>query len=367
MNLRAAQRRRRFSRWRFTWRRMSSAISWIECSISGAASCARSVDPLQVQRGLGDAVVGDRGVSLLGQLDLELRVLRHLLANAGESLLDRLPKIVGHLHVPPLDLDPHDGSFRSVCANPTPTSTSADVIWPTRRPAPRPRSLRPLAAHGAGREGGAGRHHVVDQDRPERDAATARHGRRGDALPAGSPDLTRAVPPGQATRRCAVRAPGQRSRDLVSRVEAAPPAAGRGRWDWDKDGAVEAFSGRGRERRRHRVSEGKAAAELERADDGSGRALVLGRGQGPVGAGDDRGARSCPGERRRAAVAERDSGVGRGPAGRAKRRSEEGPSPAEHARSFSTAPLHVSAREQRFARQSATKCATDAVLVEFSV
>src|SRR3954452_1521177 len=47
MILRVRWRLRRISRCFFTWRRMSSAISWIECSMSGEASFARSVTPFK--------------------------------------------------------------------------------------------------------------------------------------------------------------------------------------------------------------------------------------------------------------------------------------------------------------------------------
>ena len=43
-------------------------------------------DTLQVQGRLGDLPVGDRRVALLGELDLERRQLRDLLADAAKAL-----------------------------------------------------------------------------------------------------------------------------------------------------------------------------------------------------------------------------------------------------------------------------------------
>jgi hypothetical protein len=44
---RVCERLRRFSRWRFTWRRTSSAVAWIAAMTSGEDSRARNVTPFR--------------------------------------------------------------------------------------------------------------------------------------------------------------------------------------------------------------------------------------------------------------------------------------------------------------------------------
>src|SRR5262245_37689277 len=63
--------------------------------------------PLQAQIRLGDHSIRDAGVLLLRELDLERGVLRDLLADPLKPLLHTLAKLLGHLDVPPSDLDPH--------------------------------------------------------------------------------------------------------------------------------------------------------------------------------------------------------------------------------------------------------------------
>src|SRR4051812_33948896 len=63
--------------------------------------------PLQPQRQLGYLRVGDRGVLLLGQLDVALGHRGHLLADLLEALLDPVLKLVADHNVAPLHLDAH--------------------------------------------------------------------------------------------------------------------------------------------------------------------------------------------------------------------------------------------------------------------
>ena len=104
---RASRRRRRLSRWRLTWRARSSAHRLTEWARSREASCARSVTPFRCRVDLGDLGVGDRGVALLAQLDLQLGQLRDLARDLLEAPLDVLAHLLRHLHVASLDRDPH--------------------------------------------------------------------------------------------------------------------------------------------------------------------------------------------------------------------------------------------------------------------
>jgi hypothetical protein len=73
--------------------------------------------PLQVERRLDHLAVRDAGVLLLGQLDLEHRVLRNLPANPLEALLNVAAKLVRHFRVSPPNLDPHTPSSRWVAGD----------------------------------------------------------------------------------------------------------------------------------------------------------------------------------------------------------------------------------------------------------
>ena len=104
-------RLRRFSRCFLTWRRMSSASSWIVWAISRRRLVRMQGHALQPQRRLGDLVVGDRGVALFGELDLERRQFRDLLADPAEPLVDVTPQLLVDLDVAAAYLDSHPASF----------------------------------------------------------------------------------------------------------------------------------------------------------------------------------------------------------------------------------------------------------------
>src|SRR4051794_30749384 len=63
--------------------------------------------PLEVQRRLHDLSLGDRGVALLEDLDLEPREFGDLLAHFGKALLDALAELVADGEVAALDVDLH--------------------------------------------------------------------------------------------------------------------------------------------------------------------------------------------------------------------------------------------------------------------
>src|SRR5215203_5152785 len=62
---------------------------------------------LDLEVGLGDAGLADRGVLLLRELDVERGELRHLAADLLEALLDLLANLVRDLEVATLHTDPH--------------------------------------------------------------------------------------------------------------------------------------------------------------------------------------------------------------------------------------------------------------------
>src|SRR3954466_15268155 len=95
----------------------------------------------QVERRLDDLGIGDARVLLLGQLDLEHRVLRNLPPDAVKPLLHVAAKLVGNLPVPSPDLDPHAPSSRWV----------AGLIPILRRRRP---GAKPLIRTSRGGEGG---------------------------------------------------------------------------------------------------------------------------------------------------------------------------------------------------------------------
>src|SRR5689334_11067914 len=73
--------------------------------VGGGAGAQR--DALQIQRRLGDLAVGDGGIALLAELQLELRELGDLTGDLSEALLDVVPKAVADVGVPSLDRDAH--------------------------------------------------------------------------------------------------------------------------------------------------------------------------------------------------------------------------------------------------------------------
>src|SRR5436190_9276840 len=97
-------------------------------------------DPLQMQGGLCHLAVGDRGIPLLGQLDLEYGELGDLLADPREALLDVSAKLVGDLRVPSPDLNPHaPSSLRSAGFNKILRRCDTDAKWPNTSSGPRER------------------------------------------------------------------------------------------------------------------------------------------------------------------------------------------------------------------------------------
>ena len=106
LRIRAISRRvvvrlRRSSRWRLTWRRMSSGdlldrVVHLLRALLGVQGRA-----LQPQRRLGDVLLADRGVRLLAEDDLEAGVLGDLAADAVESLADALAVLVVYLESRP--------------------------------------------------------------------------------------------------------------------------------------------------------------------------------------------------------------------------------------------------------------------------
>src|SRR5437763_6774379 len=77
-------------------------VHHLRCGLPGAQGNA-----LELQRRFSHLAVGNRGVPLLGQLDVESRQLRYLPADPAKALLDVLPELLGDLDVPTADLDAH--------------------------------------------------------------------------------------------------------------------------------------------------------------------------------------------------------------------------------------------------------------------
>src|SRR5437763_9256672 len=94
---------------------LGAVVNGVEHLGRGLARSERH--PLEVQRGLSDLAVGDRGVALLGQLDLENGVLGNLPADPRKALLYVSAKLLGDLLVPSPHLDPHAPSFSRVKAS----------------------------------------------------------------------------------------------------------------------------------------------------------------------------------------------------------------------------------------------------------
>ena len=229
---------------------MSSASSWIECSISGEASCARRGLPLRSQGRLGDVAIGDRRVALLGQLDVELGQLGNLTGGPREalatcSLSSSVTSTLRPLTSIRTAMAPSVGSHQKLLRRRRSGAKGAGEDGPvdlSEAPARR-------RAVAQARERGARGQHVVDQqDRGRRRAQRLDSRRGGEPVGAPPADLARAVRPAQAPVQ------GQRQLRPASaaaissgRVEAAAAPAGGG-------------GGHGDERLRAPAAAGAAAA-----------------------------------------------------------------------------------------------------------
>src|SRR5207237_766532 len=95
-----------------SWSTSSPGATCASSTTRSGTNCGASPQrhTLQVERGLRDARVPDRGVPLLGQLELEPCHLGDLTRDPGESLLDTLPELVVNCEVAALHVDPHPAS-----------------------------------------------------------------------------------------------------------------------------------------------------------------------------------------------------------------------------------------------------------------
>ena len=187
---------------------------------------------LEVQGRLGDVAVGDRGVALLAQLDLERGELGDLAPDPGEALRDVLSKLVGDLDVAAPDLDSH-ASPPSVVWLPSINATPRGLRAPSARANTAARDRlrsRPRAAPRRRREGRAGGQHVVDEQR----AGGAAPPRRGPAAGSASrsarrrPTWRRPSARRRQRRELEPGARGERRGDLLGRVEARAAAGAAG-------------------------------------------------------------------------------------------------------------------------------------------
>ena len=268
-------RLRRFSRCFFTWRRMSSASSWIEWSMSGEASLARSVTPFSPR--VASATIRSEIRGFFSSQSSTSRV-----ANSETCLPTRWNRwttasrssSVTSTFLPRTSILT-SASFRragGVMLRPTPPrgklclDASFRAPWPgsarrsagsRRRAAP---ARRPRASRRWSRRRPPGERPVAPRRRPD-------PGRVGEPLPASPAHLAAAPPSSQAG---AEGHPGdlrRRNRDLLGRVEAAPappPRAGRHRHDAFRGFGCGEAAQRGLGRH---PGEGQPAPELEAVHD----------------------------------------------------------------------------------------------------
>ena len=256
---------------------MSSAISWIEWSISGRGLVRPQRDALEIQGRLGDVAVGDRGVALLGQLDLELGELGDLACRACEALSRPRPEARRSPRRFGPDLDSH-GSLLS-------SAECLQILRPRARRAKGTGEHRRLDLDRAQRAGAPGRsaqrrargQHVVDQqDARGRRAGGAHAGRRGPPDSRRAPHLARPV--GARAERASAAAPSRAaSAPAISsagskpRRAGGPARAGRRRAQHSGRGGPEAPR---RAPRRAPPRRPSRERELERRDQLAGDALI---------------------------------------------------------------------------------------------
>src|SRR5262249_2528985 len=229
---RASRRRlRRLSRCFFTWRRMSSAISWIECSMSGEASSARRVTPLSARVASATILSAIRGffssrssTSRVASAETCLPARWNLWTTASvtSTFLPRTSIFM-------IDVLPSGWPFDATPAiRAGQVARSADGA--RERQGDDPAAAALAQGPRAGRERGAGGPDVVDEQGLA--GRVLRQGdpwRVGEALRSPAPHLSPASATPQADAEWPAAGTCDRDRDLLARIEAAPtPAPGPG-------------------------------------------------------------------------------------------------------------------------------------------
>ena len=275
---RVSGRLRRFSLWRLTCRRMSSATSWMEWSISGDASLRAKRHPLQMERRLDDLAVGDAGFLLLlsstsstacSETCRPVRSKRFSTWRRTSSVTSVFLPLTSMRTLPPL-VGCTYLMLRRSGLRPSRSAGSMrqrDGDHAARRAAKRPAQAARVAPVVITSSTSAARREPRDPRAP---------GRVGEPLRARRPTCRGALV--RARQRASGRParPGERDRDRLGGIEAAqarrPGAGGTGtmRRRPRARGTAARRSGR------RAVGEADAGAELERPDELPGGA-VLGR------------------------------------------------------------------------------------------
>ena len=302
---------------------MSSASSWIECTISGLASRALRVTPLRYSVASATGCRRSTGCAPRSSSTSSRRELGDLARDAGKALGDMLAQLVGDLDVPASDLDSHGlFSFASLshesyaAPQPGPSARAKTAALSSQPPAPRSAaaqdaSVAPVVSTSSTRitRRGAG------------PTACTRGGRARRSL------RRRPTWRGPEARRsgCAASSPTLRASAAAISAAASKPrrrSRVRRRRDGDDDRAGRRPNRVGHGRR-GQLREPEPGAELELGDELAGDAFVRRGPADRADAGEHAGAAAEAGERRGATAADRVERPARGGADPAARRRQE--------------------------------------------